>query len=517
MSLTTMSENFSYDDVPYPSFTFPQTRPDRLSAVGRFHGIETAMPDKCRVLELGCGDGTNLLSFAYCHPASEFLGIDLSKVHIDDARTATGQLGLKNITFECADITTKASDELGKFDFIIAHGLFSWVPDFVREHILRIYAECLNSNGIGYISYNAFPGFHIRQIVRDLGQYHTAGIEDANEKVTQAKNILGFVRQALPPDSLNAQIIERELKEMFERSSSNIYHDDLSGFNQAFYFHEFAEMIKEHGMQYVSEADISSSNISGMSEDVVNALNAIGTSVISREQYIDFIKFRRFRSTLICRGNIEIDRNPEPSIVRNFRFSSPLKPEAEVDLFDTKPLTFTGERDETAQLNHPLTKTMLAELGRSWTQSVDFDALLAKAVSDLAGNGVNVSDDDIVKAETYLLQMIRVELVRIHRFGPETATSVSLKPKTSEFARWQIERGCKAVTTMTGMNLEPESDLVKIVISLADGTRSVDELQKELLDAVEVPEEQREDFEANLPQIVGDCLNDLCSAGLLVG
>jgi methyltransferase-like protein/SAM-dependent methyltransferase len=512
-----MSENFSYDDVPYPSFTFPQTRPDRLSSVGRFYGIETAMPDKCRVLELGCGDGTNLLSFAYCHPESEFLGIDLSKVHIDDARKAGDQLGLENAVFECADVTAKPSAELGKFDFIIAHGLFSWVPDFVREHILRIYSECLNPNGVGYISYNAFPGFHVRQIVRGLAKYHTAGIDDADEKVNQTKNILGFVRQALPDDSLNAQIIERELKEMFERSSSNIFHDDLSESNQAFYFHEFAEIIKGHGLQYIAEADISSSNISGMSEDVVNALNAIGTDIIRREQYIDFIKFRRFRSTLICHSSVELARSPEPSVVRNFRFSSPLKPPANANLFDTEPVTFTGERDETAQLNHPLTKTMLAELGRSWTHSIDFDELLAKAASDLAANGVPVSDEDVAKAEAYLLQMIRVELVRIHRFAPQIATGVSERPKTSDFARWQIEHGCKAVTTMTGMNLEPESDLVRIVISLADGTRDIDQIQKELLDAVDVPDEQRADLEANVPRIVEDCLNDLCSAGLLVG
>jgi methyltransferase-like protein len=512
-----MSENFSYDDVPYPSFTFPQTRPDRLSAVGRLYGIETAMPDKCRVLELGCGDGTNLLSFAYCHTESEFLGIDLSKVHIDDARNAADHLGLTNAVFECADVTTKPSAELGKFDFIVAHGLFSWVPDFVREHILRIYSECLTPNGVGYISYNAFPGFHIRHIVRHLAQYHTAGINDANEKVDQAKNILGFIRQALPADALNAQIIERELKEMFERSSSNIFHDDLSENNQAFYFHEFAEIIKGHGLQYVAEADISSSNISGMSDDVVNALNAIGTDVIRREQYIDFIKFRRFRSTLICRNDIEIVRSPEPSIVRNFRFSSPLKPADDANLFDTEPLTFAGERDETAQLNHPLTKTMLAMLGRSWTQSIDFDELLAIAVTDLAAKGITVSDEDVIKAETYLLQMIQVELVRIHRFAPATATSISERPKTSDFARWQMTRGCKAVTTMTGMNLEPESDLVKIIISLADGTKNIEELQKALIGSVEVPDEQQEDFEANLPRIVEDCLNDLSSAGLLVG
>ncbi len=146
---------FSYDEVPYSSFTFPQTRPDRLATLGAFHGMQPAAPESCRVLELGCGDGTNLLSFAYILPGSSFLGVDLSRVHIDSANRAAGELRLKNLEFHCDDVMNLTRDGVGEFDYIIAHGLFSWVPEAVRTRILEIYAECLAPHGVGYISYNA--------------------------------------------------------------------------------------------------------------------------------------------------------------------------------------------------------------------------------------------------------------------------------------------------------------------------------------------------------------------------
>ena len=134
-----MSEDFTYDEVPYPSFTFPQTRPDRLSTIGKYFGIETTLPDNCRMLELGCGDGTNILSFAYCHPNSSFVGIDLSRVHISDADQAKQKLGLENVSFDCADVTTLSAKDLGQFDFIIAHGLFSWVLICSRARIADLF------------------------------------------------------------------------------------------------------------------------------------------------------------------------------------------------------------------------------------------------------------------------------------------------------------------------------------------------------------------------------------------
>src|SRR5215203_2185573 len=139
-----MNDNkFAYDQVPYSSFTFPQTRPDRLATLGAFHGLDPASPEKCRVLELGCGDGTNLISFAYILPNSDFVGIDLSALHMDQANAPAEELNLSNLTLLQDDVMDFTRERFGEFDYIIAHGLFSWVPEPVRAKILEIVSESL--------------------------------------------------------------------------------------------------------------------------------------------------------------------------------------------------------------------------------------------------------------------------------------------------------------------------------------------------------------------------------------
>lgn len=512
-----MTQTFSYDAFPYPSFTFPQTRPDRLSTIGLIRGIETALPDKCRLLELGCGDGTNLNSFAYCHPESTFLGIDLATVHINDANIAKETLGLGNVEFICGDVTELSVSEIGKFDFIIAHGLFSWVPPFVREHILRIYSECLTENGIGYISYNAFPGFHLREAARGIMRYHTASINDQVQKVEQAKTILGFVVQAMPEGHLHSKLIEREFRELCDRTPSNVFHDDLSEFNQAFYLHEFVEMLKPCGLRYIADTDLSASSIYGFSEDTRNTLMAIAQDPIALEQYIDLIKMRRFRSSVICHAERDVNFVPTPDAARRFRIASPLKPSAGPhDLADTSSVKFIGNKNEKIEANHPLTKTVLDRLSSAWPRSIEFDPLVAQSTEKLAAAGVDTTEDDVAKFSGFLVQMFQVELINFHRFEPRIGSGVSDRPVSSHFARWQIDKGCEAVTTMTGMNLEPETDLIKLMIKLADGTRDISEIEEEILEAAKVPEEKLNDFRESLPEIVVAGLADLHQAGLLI-
>ena len=150
-----MASEFAYDAVAYPSFVFPHIRPDRLGAIAMLHGVNVPPIDNCRVLELGCGDGANLISIAYSMPGSQCIGLDLSIERIKEAKQIAEVVGISNADFHQADVMEFDAERFGRFDFIIAHGLFSWVPDFVREKILWIYSNCLEPNGVGYISYNA--------------------------------------------------------------------------------------------------------------------------------------------------------------------------------------------------------------------------------------------------------------------------------------------------------------------------------------------------------------------------
>src|SRR5215831_9257249 len=102
--------------------------------------------DRCRVLELGCGDGGNLIPMAYRLPGSEFVGLDRGERGIEAGRAMARAARVSNIDLRCLDILDTGS-ELGKFDYIIAHGVYSWVPELVQERLLAICRTHLNPQG----------------------------------------------------------------------------------------------------------------------------------------------------------------------------------------------------------------------------------------------------------------------------------------------------------------------------------------------------------------------------------
>ena len=115
----------TYDSVPYTSFAYAYTHPDLLCVLGRLFGLSPAPPKRCRVLELGCASGGNLIPMAELLPDSSFVGIDRSRVQIDRGRALVGELGLANIELSQGDIMRLDTQALGSFDYVICHGVFA--------------------------------------------------------------------------------------------------------------------------------------------------------------------------------------------------------------------------------------------------------------------------------------------------------------------------------------------------------------------------------------------------------
>ena len=293
----------SYDQVPYASYSFPDSHPRRLQAVARLLGLETAAPAQCRVLELGCAVGGNIVPMAYSLPKAQLIGIDLVASQIESAKRFAAACGVTNLDLRAANIT-EVTPEWGKFDYIIAHGVLSWVPHEVAEKVLQICGEQLAPNGVAYVSFNSYPGGHIRMWVREAMLFHADAFSDPIQKARAGRDfILSLARTPLLSGLLKAEL------QYFENDpDSYIVHEYLEGTNQPFYFRDFAARIARHGLQYLGDA---------MQNGIVGAENSPGfrtwleanqRDLIRLEQYADFVRNRVFRRSLICHGNLTLDR-----------------------------------------------------------------------------------------------------------------------------------------------------------------------------------------------------------------
>ena len=160
----------SYDAVPYQSNPFPQSQPDGLAVAARLFGLQPALPSQANVLELGCASGGSLIPLAARYPDARFLGIDFSTAQVSAAQRQIAALRLTNIRIEQGDITNFSIAE--KFDYILCHGVYSWVPEATRAAILRLCRDGLTNYGVAYISYNTYPGWRLRQVVREAMLFH---------------------------------------------------------------------------------------------------------------------------------------------------------------------------------------------------------------------------------------------------------------------------------------------------------------------------------------------------------
>ena len=147
---TPLKGSVSYDEMPYTSYPFADTHPSRLAAIAQIFGLNPPALENARILELGCASGGNLTPLALYYPNMQLVGVDYSSVQVNEGIEAIKKLGLKNVELKhmsIADITP----ELGLFDYIICHGVYSWIPKEVQDAILRVCNENLVKNGVAYV------------------------------------------------------------------------------------------------------------------------------------------------------------------------------------------------------------------------------------------------------------------------------------------------------------------------------------------------------------------------------
>ena len=454
-----------YDLVEYPSYAIPQSYPDKLAVVATMFGMNPASPARARVLDVGCGSGGNLLPMAALWPDGEYVGIDLASTAIDKAKATAGRLGLKNVWLECADLMDLPAD-FGAFDYIIAHGFISWVPPQVRERLFEVCRERLTPQGVGYISFNAYPGCHVRDMFREIMMEHTRGIEDPNKRAAEARAIV----EAIAESGINSDAIQElarsERDIICRKSTGALLHDELEVDFRSLYFHQFEALAAKHSLQFVYEAVYNDGqpplNLTGEAAKLLEQAQRRG--ILIYEQYLDFLKLRRFRQCLVTHAGVPLDRVAPARSMHKFHYAAPLQ---RTDVPEGVEFSNSATKGAVVTPN-PVTITALDRIAKAWPSTIAFDQL---------------ADDPDSRAslEPLLERFFAAGLIDVHATPRVCPQHLGAKPEVWNYARLQAESEC-VLTPLTLVGVSLEDANVRKLVSLADGTRTIEELAAALGD-----------------------------------
>jgi len=459
----------AYDTMPYPPYTFPATHIGRLGAIGRIFALPTAAPENARVLELGCSSGTNLLAMAQLFPAAEFVGLDSSARQIESARETLAATGLTNVRFLHADIADPGED-LGLFDYVISHGVYSWVPGPVKEAILRTSRENLKPGGVAYVSYNVLPGWRMRGALRDMMLMHTAGIPDVAGKVAQGKALIQFLAESCAEDTPYGKYLQQELELLKNVDDGYIAHDFFEAENDALYFSDFLKAAAAAKLQYLGDAEPATMIAENLPAKAAATLRSLNLNLLATEQYMDFVRNRMFRSTLLCHPEAALNRNIDPQCLEGL-YVNPLsalkQPWAE-----GQPAVFVGPGGAEMAMNEPVPAELfsrVAALRGGSRPAAEIIEETATAFSErFAGQDARAVRNDLGRL---LIQGYFRKMVDFTLGGPSQRSSAAAEeaPEALPLARWQASRGLRVSSPRLEM-LKTDPFVGKF-ISFCDGTR----------------------------------------------
>ncbi len=475
-----------YDAIPYDAGrAFPETHPAHLAAIGRLFGLRTADPASCRVLELGCGCGQNLVPMAWYLPGSHFTGVELSRRQAADAAASVRALGLANVEILERDIL-ELPDNLGEFDYILAHGVYSWVPEAVREKMLALCARQLAPHGIAYISYNTLPGWRLRAGLRDVLRYATREAGTPAERLRRAQEFLDSYNAALAQvASDSARQMQQEVARVQRARPSYLYHELLAEVNEPVLFSDFMARAEAHGLEYLGETEIKTLFGSFFGPELEASIERRG-DLIAQEQYMDFLRNREFRATLLCGASIALEREIDIERFRGLAWYGELQACEPTELHAARDQAYSAGADLEVWVARPLTKAALRHLAEVFPDSVAFEELYHRADAALraagaSGGGADELLEDLVGLYVRAAVGLDVAPRRLRVVPGE-------RPTASRLARLQAGGGELVTPRHATLRLDPW--LARLVTEL-DGTRTAEQagerLTGDLLDARALP------------------------------
>ncbi len=289
----------SYDQTPYVTAPAIRFQPSRMAANAAWLGLDAADAATARVLEIGCASGGHILPLAAMHPKARFLGVDLSPVQIQAGERMRAALDLPNVVLRAQSFTELGPDD-GVFDYIVCHGVYSWIPESLRDSLFAVIRERLAPEGVAMVSFNALPGWRLVQMARDAMNAHAGAETDPAARVKQARELFALLSEHAAMPSVFGAYWRNQAQSTFVGDDSYLTHEIFADFNDPETFDTFNARLDAHGLGYLTE--------SAVCGDVEQTLAPGAAAIIrtlaqgdsrARQRYIDIFGGRPFREALI--------------------------------------------------------------------------------------------------------------------------------------------------------------------------------------------------------------------------
>lgn len=437
-----------YDRVRYPSLVFNQTHPERLAVLAKIGGLDPVLPGDARVLEIGGGDCLNSIAFAAAYPTARVWGFDLSSAAIADGQAMVDKGGLGNVELAVENILSAAERYPARsFDYVIAHGVYAWLPDEVREATMALIGHALSDRGVAFLSYNVSAGGHVRRFLREMLLEVLRGVDNPDERLGRAVAWLDHFGTETENDKPLQTALRFYARQLSEKQGSVLLHDELGECYFPQSLRAVAECANNYGLRYFTDATAS---FDGFHTDPSESMTNEDEPMIAKNQIEDFRFARFFRETLLVRADAPIDRILRAERVKGMLVSTKLR------------------LDDEGALRHEKETVRLS------------DARLSQAWSDLGANyPARVPVEDIATTPDELrsvLHMFAPKCIGLHLGPPPMCTIVGERPLSSPLVRGQILLGMEEVATLDHGQIRVSQPELRELLLAADGSRTIAEI-----------------------------------------
>jgi len=445
-----------YEDKQYISYAFALSHPDHLAVMARLFGLTPPDPSQSRILEIGCASGGNLIPLAVNYPQSQCLGIDLSAAQIDAGRVHIAALGIENVALEAMDLLDFDPGDDG-FDYIICHGVYSWVPPEVRERILDICQRNLSGEGIAYISYNCYPGWHINEIPRYLMYRSCDHINDPDTRYNTALGILTeFAAIAKDTDALPLARIYREtLASLKNQGPDYVLHEYLEPVNTPFYFRDFLFACAHKELAYVCDAELTPMLLSVQPQPVQDLIGRISNNRLETEEYLDFASARTFRSSLMTHAGHTLDLDIKPQQLMQMQAACRLVVKTQAG--DQCRFGLPGDDSKDMHTSSNIMRHALTSMHAAWPCYQAIDSLFLNSAGAAECDLEALDDQQVTEQiETFtrdLLMLYIMGHLELSLSPSVCCKLISDHPCLSPVALLQARLGCDKLTSQKHQNI----------------------------------------------------------------